>query len=170
MKIILKRIAADDKSTLGKLSIDGGRKYFTLEDEFRREKVKGETRIPAGVYKIKLRTTGGFDKRYAKRFGDMHQGMLELQNVPGFKYILIHCGNDHEDTAGCILVGLSEYHDAARGYVVNSSADAYRRIYPPVAAALLAGENVTIEITDPAKKTAGDGPGDESVKNDTASK
>lgn len=148
MKIELQRLAADDKSTLGKMAIDGARDFFTLEDEFRQKKVKGQTRIPAGTYDIKLRTTGGFHKRYAKRFGDMHQGMLELQNVPGFTYILIHCGNDHEDTAGCILVGLSEFHDPNRGYVIRSSTDAYRRIYPEILSAVLAKEKVRIIITD----------------------
>ena len=41
---------------------------YTLEDEARALKVKGETRIPAGVYKIELRAEGGFHSRYAKKY------------------------------------------------------------------------------------------------------
>ena len=36
---------------------------YTLEDEQRDVKVYGETRIPAGTYKLKLRTVGGFHTR-----------------------------------------------------------------------------------------------------------
>ncbi len=39
---------------------------YTLEDEQRVLKVKGETRIPAGTYKIELRREGGFHARYDK--------------------------------------------------------------------------------------------------------
>ncbi|PCI51903.1 MAG: hypothetical protein COB49_00430 [Alphaproteobacteria bacterium] len=148
MKLEVTRTNADDKSTLGTMTIEGHRQCFTLEDQFRKKKVKGQTRIPAGTYDVKLRTEGGFHKRYGKRFPDMHKGMLELQDVPGFKYILIHCGNDHEDTAGCILVGSSEYHDSERGYVLRSSADAYKRFYPKPTAVLESGGKVTIIITD----------------------
>ena len=29
----------------------------------------------------------------------------QIMDVPGFTDILIHCGNTHEHTSGCILVG-----------------------------------------------------------------
>ena len=78
---------------------------YTLEDESRAKKVPGETCIPEGEYCLGFRTEGGFDAKYAHRFADMHMGMLEVCDVPNFKYILIHCGNTDEDTAGCLLVG-----------------------------------------------------------------
>jgi len=81
---------------------------YTLEDEHRVLKVKGETRIPAGTYKIQFRNEGGFDAKYKKRFPTIHKGMLEVCNVPGFEYILIHCGNDDSHTAGCLLLGDSQ--------------------------------------------------------------
>ena len=34
--------------------------------------------------------------------------MLHVLDVPGFEYILIHCGNTDEHTAGCLLVGDSQ--------------------------------------------------------------
>lgn len=116
-----------------------------LEDEPRTKKVWGETRIPAGRYQIKLRTTGGFHERYSKRFGeDWHKGMLHLQDVPNFKYILIHIGNDDDDTAGCLLVGTVVPGE----YRLKDSTIAYKEIYPPIRDALLQGEEVWITIHD----------------------
>jgi len=45
---------------------DLGKRFlcYTLEDEHRALKVKGETRIPEGKYEIKLRKEGGFHSRY----------------------------------------------------------------------------------------------------------
>ena len=40
-----------------------------------------------------------------KSFQIPHQGMLHLQKVPGFEFILIHVGNADENTAGYLLVG-----------------------------------------------------------------
>ena len=78
----------------------------------------------------------------------MHKGMLELQDVPDFKYVLIHIGNDELDTAGCILVGDSSYQNVTKKGNVRGSTNAYRRIYPPIAAALERGEDVLIDIVD----------------------
>jgi|TARA_R100001509_G_scaffold102862_1_gene60484 hypothetical protein len=114
---------------------------YTLEDEHRDVKVKGETRIPSGVYKVELRTVGGFHKRYSEKYKDMHKGMLWVKDVPGFEYILIHTGNTDEHTAGCLLVGNSS--DYSKGFI-GQSVSAYKRIYPKIAAAIENGEEVTI--------------------------
>ena len=58
MKFEVQRFSSQSDSTLGILfDVTDGRKFlcFTLEDEAREVKVKGETRIPAGTYKLKLR-------------------------------------------------------------------------------------------------------------------
>jgi hypothetical protein len=52
---------------------------YTLEDEYREEKKYGETRIPDGLYKLGLRTEGGFNGRYGKRFPAIHKGMLQVR-------------------------------------------------------------------------------------------
>ena len=103
------RYSSGADSTLGLLFINdaNGREFlaYTLEDEFREEKVSAETRIPEGTYDIKLRTEGGFHNRYSTKFGTpWHKGMLHVQDVPGFEYILIHTGNTDEHTMGCLLV------------------------------------------------------------------
>jgi hypothetical protein len=140
--LTLSRFASLPESTLGALSIDGRFESFTLEDQAQPVKVAGETRLPAGTYWLVLRTEGRLHEKYASKFTD-HRGMLWLQNVPGFEYVLIHLGNTDADTAGCILVG-----DAAMSHgELGASMQAYRRLYGRVANAILSGEPVTIEVT-----------------------
>ena len=108
MKLEVIRFSSQNDSTLGLLfDVTNGRKFlcFTLEDEDRETKVMSETRIPAGIYELKLRTTGGFHSRYSKKYGSWHKGMIHVQNVPNFRYILWHTGNNDEHTAGCLLLG-----------------------------------------------------------------
>jgi hypothetical protein len=109
-----------------------------------------ETAIPLGEYEIKFRTVGGFDSKYTSRYGaDWHKGMLELQDVPNFQYILIHTGNTDEHTAGCLLVGETQQDlDKGKDGFVGGSGDAYKKLYPKVRDALLAGEKVTIKYSD----------------------
>ena len=118
---------------------------YTLEDEQRDTKVFGETRIPNGVYKLGLRKVGGYHARYTKRFPHIHIGMLHVLDVPGFEYILIHCGNTDEHTAGCLLVGDSQENNLiTKDGFIGKSTQAYKRIYPRIAEALECGEEVTI--------------------------
>lgn len=152
MKLEVQRFSSVSNSTLGiLLDITKEPKFlcYTLEDEFREIKVSGETRIPSGTYNITLRTEGGFDQRYTDKFGsDFNKGMLWVRDVPGFEYILIHIGNDAEDTEGCLLVGDSQTQNITRNGFIGSSTDAYKRIYPPIANAIENGENVTITYID----------------------
>tara|TARA_Y100001938_G_scaffold93111_1_gene127682 strand:+ start:1408 stop:1899 length:492 start_codon:yes stop_codon:yes gene_type:complete len=118
---------------------------YTLEDEYRDKKVFGETRIPDGTYKMGLRKEGGYHARYSKKFDDFHIGMLHVLDVPGFEYILIHCGNTDEHTAGCLLVGDSqENNQIKKDGFIGKSVQAYKRIYPRIASALERGEEVKI--------------------------
>jgi hypothetical protein len=122
---------------------------YTLEDESREEKVYGETCIPEGEYKISFRREGGYHAKYSKRFSDIHKGMLEVCDVPNFKYILIHCGNTDEDTAGCLLLGdTQENNDTNKNGFIGKSTQAYKRVYPKIAKALEKGEEVKIEYRD----------------------
>ena len=115
---------------------------FTLEDEHRAVKVMHETRIPAGIYKLKLREYAGMHQKYLKRYGKAwHQGMIEILDVPGFTDILVHCGNNDDHTSGCILVG-----DSLSPRFLGSSRAAYERLYPQVKDAILGGDEVILEI------------------------
>tara|TARA_B100001250_G_scaffold71155_1_gene57484 strand:+ start:1339 stop:1878 length:540 start_codon:yes stop_codon:yes gene_type:complete len=126
---------------LYEINPDGTKKFlcYTLEDEKRETKVMHETRIPAGTYKLSLRKEGGFHSRYLKKYGpSFHHGMIHVDNVPGFKYILWHTGNTDEHTSGCLIVGQSQKSNLVdpNGFV-SASVSAYKSIYPKVAEAIL---------------------------------
>tara|TARA_R110000787_G_C13056662_1_gene407239 strand:+ start:55 stop:480 length:426 start_codon:yes stop_codon:yes gene_type:complete len=84
-----------DRNIIGDLFIDGVFFCHTLEDEKRADNVKvyGKTAIPAMTYKVKV--------TYSPRF---KRNMPLLLDVPMFKGIRIHGGNDSTNTLGCILV------------------------------------------------------------------
>ena len=152
MKLQVLRFSSQKDSTSGLLfDITDGIKFlcYTLEDEYREEKIMTETRIPQGTYKIKLRTVGGMDKKYSKRYPGIHKGMLEVCDVPNFKYILIHCGNTDDHTAGCLLVGDSQENNVIiKNGFIGKSSNAYKRIYPNIAKALVRNEEVIIKYVD----------------------
>ena len=144
MNIRLQRIQKYNDHSEGLLYIDGQLICFTLEDEKRDVKVKLETRIPAGTYEITLRTVGSLHDKYAKSFPN-HKGMLWLRNVPGFEFIYIHIGNTDEDTAGCILVGLSL---SIGNNMISSSRLAYNQVYKRIVQAIEKQERVFIQVVD----------------------
>ena len=153
MKLEVLRFSSQADSTSGLLfEVTDIKRHFlcyTLEDERRALKVRGETRVPAGTYKIELRNEGGFHQRYTKKYPGIHRGMLHITDVPNFEYILIHTGNTDEHTAGCLIVGDSQENNLIlRDGFVGKSVNAYKRIYPAIAKAIEQGEEVTIEYID----------------------
>src|SRR5262245_6030902 len=153
MQITLARTRQNAKSTVGSFFINGSKQCVTLEDAHHVPKIPEQTRIPAGTYSARLRTVGDHHHKYLLRFGsEFHKGMLWLQDVPEFEFVLIHLGNTIVDTKGCLLVGTSVIEPNAphESFSISGSEAAYRKIYPPIRDALLAGETVSITITDSA--------------------
>ena len=153
MKLKVIRFSSQKDSTSGLLFEENeyGIKFicYTLEDEKREEKVRGETRVPAGKYKLALRKEGGFHSRYKAKYGAWHRGMLHVTYVPNFEFILIHTGNTDEHTAGCLLVGDSQENNIiVKDGFVGKSTNAYKRMYPVIAEELEKGKEVTIEYID----------------------
>lgn len=159
MKLQVVRTQFGRDATNGLLFIDGLFECYTLEDQYQEVKVMHETCIPEGTYDIKFRTVGGFHERYKKRYGNSHYGMLHLQDVPGFTYILIHSGNTDEHTSGCLIVGETQQDlDVSEDGFVGSSGNAYVKLYNKIAKQLLIGNPVTIEyskinLTDSVQKS-----------------
>lgn len=147
MKITVERFVRDADTTIGLVSVDGAFRCFALEDTYRPVKVAGETRIPAGVYPVKLRRDGGVHEKYAKAYPDFHRGMLWLQDVSGFEWIYIHVGNTHLHTEGCILVGEGAICPHPGRKSIQASASAYRKLYEAVIDVAEAGA-LTIEVVD----------------------
>ena len=128
--------------TIGKLYIDG--EYFcdTLEDkdrgltdnmtvsEISKIKIKKETAIPTGTYKVTI--------TYSNRF---KKNMPLINDVKGFEGIRIHSGNTDKDTEGCLLVGMN----LERGKVLKSQ-ETFRKLYKMLSGAKLRGEYIQITI------------------------
>lgn len=132
-------------ATIGTLLVDGSFQGFTLEDIKRDTKVMGQTRIPAGTYKILQRkVVSGKTKQYQDKY-PWFKWHLELQNVPNFENIYIHIGNSPKDTDGCILTAATASWNEP---FIGSSTDTFKRIYLLVTEALESGEEVTIDVID----------------------
>ena len=135
MKITLRRTFKGETYTIGKMYIDGEYICDTIEDkdrgltqdmsssEIAKIKVKHQTAIPTGTYKITLKVQS---PKYSQRSQyNFCKGYLpRLIDVPGFEGILIHIGNKHEDSSGCILVG----ENKVKGQVINSTAT-FKKLY-----------------------------------------
>ena len=148
MKLTVVRTQFGTDATNGILLVDGIFECFTLEDQYQAVKVMHETCIPEGTYDIKFRTVGGFHEKYKKKYQNAHYGMLHLQDVPNFTYILIHGGNTDEHTSGCLIVGETQQDlDISKDGFVSRSQIAYKKLYRKVANVLLQGKPVSIEYT-----------------------
>ena len=148
MKLTVVRTQFGTDATNGLLFIDGVFECYTLEDQYQAVKVMHETCIPEGTYDIQFRKTGGFHAKYSERYKNAHYGMLHIQDVPNFTYILIHTGNTDEHTSGCLIVGETQQDlEVSKDGFVGSSTVAYKKMYAKVASQLLQGKKVTIEYT-----------------------
>ena len=145
MKLELKRFSSQSDTTLGLLFADGAFECFTLEDEYRSQKVKGETRIPAGTYKVEKREVlSGLTEKYRKKYPwfDFH---FMLQDVPDFQYVYIHIGNDDDHTDGCLLVSdIVKSNRFDENNNLSSSGPAFKRLYQKMSEANF----VNVSITD----------------------
>lgn len=135
MELKLQRIARKETYTIGRLYVDGVRFCDTIEDKDRglrqdlplsvniKRKVKNETAIPTGRYRV---TMGVKSPKMSQRPAyDFCKGYVpRLINVPAFEGILIHIGNTAKDSAGCILVG----ENKVVGKVINST-ETFHRLY-----------------------------------------
>ena len=150
MRIIVDRFGFGLDSTLGEMRTkDGTVQCFTLEDERRRVKVRAETCIPPGGYRVKIRDDSPKYQKFDERW-DWHRGMLWLQDVPGFEFIYIHPGNSDDHTEGCILVGDVPVVMPDGEFQVSRSRAAYERIYKPIREAIDRGEGVHVVVIERA--------------------
>lgn len=146
MEIHLYRSSLQSVTTTGNFIIDDSFECLTLEDRVRKKKIYGETAISAGKYQLGIREYGSHHKKYLKKFPGIHRGMIQVLGVENFTDILIHIGNTHVDSLGCILVGNGVSNNKLVMGELTDSTGAYISMYKKVIAAFDRGEIVTIEI------------------------
>ncbi|WP_447768168.1 DUF5675 family protein [Sphingobacterium faecium] len=144
MNLTLIRVKQGKESTLSELYLDGQFVGYGLEDAVRKTKIKGSTAIPAGKYRLGLNTYGAMNARYSRKFPKIHCGMIEIMDIPNFKYVYIHIGNHIGDTSGCVLVG-NKMALVDGDYEIYQSKNAYVALYEKLVHMIVSGE-VFIEV------------------------
>tara|TARA_R100001129_G_C5244767_1_gene226568 strand:- start:116 stop:655 length:540 start_codon:yes stop_codon:yes gene_type:complete len=108
VNLLIIRETYTDKSTIGKLFVNGEYFCYTLELPYR-DNQRRISCIPSGEYKVRL--------RLARESATRDYLHLLVQDVPDRTYILFHRGNRPSHTKGCILVGQTYEQD----FVGNST-------------------------------------------------
>lgn len=146
--ITVLRYFDDGETTLGILFLENTFFCYTLEDTFHEIKIKGNTRIPAGTYKLNFnRAETALTKKYRETRSPWFEYHLEIKNVPDFSGIYIHCGSTHEHTEGCLLIADSIYSSDEKKTIFNSQ-KTFERFYKQIKSKLDEGEYVRIRILD----------------------
>lgn len=153
MEILVYRKWKKEEYTVGRLSVDGTLFCNTMEDtdrglddgmemwQIKNKKIPTRTAIPAGRYIVDMDTVSPRFSKYDfyKRVCD---GKLpRLKNVKGFDGILIHCGVDHTNSAGCLLVG----YNTTVGKLTDGK-EAFKILYKEMKRAHEEGETIYITI------------------------
>lgn len=160
MKLVLHRKYLKNDYTIGNLYLKdeyGNQKFICniLEDKVRdlnkngrfdngETKVQDRTAIPYGAYKIDMDTISPrFSNaikypKYARYGGKLPR----LLGVESFSGVLIHAGNTHSDSSGCLLTG----ENKAVGKVLNSTKCFYNLMDNYLLPAHKRGEEIWINI------------------------
>jgi len=120
LSVRINRFEQDERQTLGDLMVMKEDAVIfackTLELDWQNNEVK-KSCIPTGKYRVL--------KRYSEKYG-CHFHILD---VPDRSYVLIHIGNYHTQTEGCILVGKSHIDINKDGYRdVTASKDTMKEL------------------------------------------
>lgn len=146
--VVNNRLVSDNESSLGLCSINGHKHSFVIEDEARLKKVKGETRIPAGTYKLGIRKVASpMTKRYRQKY-HWFKFFIVLIGVPNFTYVYFHIGNKETHTDACQLLGYGAALDENNHYRNTQSAVAVKDFYEKIYPLLERGEEVEYHIID----------------------
>lgn len=110
MKLELIRTLGTDSETLGELLIDGKHFGYTLEDPVRDSKIKSETCIPYGSYKVQVTYSPRFKRPLPLIFNHSSWNVIAA-NGDVWSGVRFHGGNHHKNTEGCVLVGKTQHID-----------------------------------------------------------
>lgn len=141
------RYADDQTTTLGLMYLEHNFFSYTLEDSHHDIKKPGETRIPAGTYRVDFRREDTqLTLKYRQAYPNWFSYHLEVKNVPGFQGIYIHNGGDHHDTKGCLLV--SDQLNAGEHKTLTNSRNTFKRLYQYLENKLNKGMAVRLVVHD----------------------
>ena len=139
MKLDIYRLSYGDKSTPGKLSVDGIFECLSMELTYNGGANEHNVNcIPEGTYGV----TVDFSPRHQKN-------MIEITGVPNRLGIRFDVANYPHELKGCIAVGETRDTD-----FIGGSLAAYQKFFPKVDEAIKRGELVTIEIHGPLTEEA----------------
>jgi hypothetical protein len=141
IKLFVARGTKAKTHTAGKMYWNGELLCYTLEDPVREIngkpvgewKIKGETAIPEGKYRVILTKSPRF-----KRI------LPEVLNVPGYTAVRIHAGNQTKDTDGCILVGMYDGNETDNW--LGNSRKAEDLLVAKIQEAINTGEEVWLTV------------------------
>lgn len=153
MEILVYRKCKKPDYTVGRLSVDGVFMANTMEDidrglddgmqdwQIRNKKIPNVTAIPTGRYKVDMDTVSQKFSKYPF-YMEVCQGKLpRIKNVKGFEGVLLHCGSDHSNSSGCILLGLNKQ----KGKLTDSK-ETFKKVYALMKEAHDKGETIYITI------------------------
>ena len=153
MEIVVYRRYKKAEYCIGDMLIDGKWVANVLEDtdrglddkmkewQIRNKKIPTRTDIPTGKYEVDMSTVS---PRFSQKqfYKDVCQGKVpRLKNVKGFSGILIHVGNEHSHSDGCLLCGLNK----VRGGLTDSK-ETFKKVYALMKEAHDRGETIYITI------------------------
>lgn len=174
--IIIERYVFSPVYTLGRLFVRGNVRQtvtdpaqfgFTMEQEVRPEKIKGQTAIWEGTYPLGTRESPSLSKSFlwSEKYRILIQAtdllnypwvkdftphrMIWIRNVPEFEFIYLHWGNIADNSAGCPIVGSKEGYVGKNRAVLNSRElyiRFYEKVYPVIKGGELSGNFETITI------------------------
>lgn len=150
MEILSKRLYNTNESTLALLLFNNKPFGFIIEDEPRAVKVKGETRIPAGRYKLGIRyenTPLTLKSRQNKYYKCWFKYFIEVLDVPDFSNIYFHIGNNESHTAGC-QIGAKNATVYNGEFICKNSSAMIKEFYEVVYPLLEQGKEVYYTIID----------------------
>ena len=130
MLATLYRYKRTETETIGVLFADG-RQYFILEPPWK-DNQRNISCIPAGTYKCVFMKRSSSGK---------YKNIYWVQDVPNRTAILIHAGNTHDHTRGCLIPGKRTGKLAGKNAVLNSRSALMdlRNIF---------GKSFTLEVID----------------------
>jgi hypothetical protein len=151
MEIFNERQKIGKNSSLGVLTFENEYPMcFVIEDGYKAIKVKGETRIPAGRYKLGIRkeeTPLTLKSRSRPSYSGWFRFFIEVLDVPDFTNIYFHIGNTEKDTEGCQLLNYScrLSHGSLAG---SESQPAVKYFYERIYNRLNNGEEIFYNVID----------------------